>query len=137
MAALRMSRRLALSLDEFGASALAQHAERYSMSPAALGSRAARYYLEDRGSGRLALRVPRLPRGAAGKPVLRLTVDLDDDSWRELAAEARRQDVSLAALLEHAILYLLADIDSGRAEERMLADLGHGGGAQTPEDASG
>jgi hypothetical protein len=136
MAALRMSRRLALSLDEFGASALEEYAERYSISPAALGSRAARYYLADRGSGRLALRVPRLPRGAAEKPVSRFTVDLDESSWRELAAEAKRQDVSVSALLEHAILYFLADIDSGRAEEKMLADL-HPPGRETPQEGTG
>jgi hypothetical protein len=117
-----MSERLSLSLDEFGASALEEHAERYSMSPAELASRAARYYLSDRDSGRMALRVPRLPTGASESPVLRLTVDLDDESWRELAAEAKRQDVSVEALLAHAVMYFLADLDSGRIERRMLED---------------
>jgi hypothetical protein len=119
-----VSRRLSVSLDEFGATALKEHADRYSVSVDELGSRAARYYLADRGSGRVALKVPRLPRGAAGKPVLRLTVDLDDGSWRELAAEAERQGVSTETLLVHAILYFLADLDSGRVERRMLEDEG-------------
>ena len=121
-----MSHRLSLSLDEFGASALREHAESYSLSPAEFGSRAARYYLADRDSGRVAVRVPRLPKAAAGKSALRLTVDLDRESWRELQAEAKRQDVSLEAMLEHAIMYFLADIDSGRVEQRLLADLGRG-----------
>jgi hypothetical protein len=119
-----MSHRLSLSLDEFGASALREHAERYSLSPAELGSRAASYYLADRESGRVALRVPRLPKGAAGKAALRLTVDIDRESWRELQAEAKRQDVSVETMLEHAIMYFLADLDSGRVERGMLADFG-------------
>ena len=119
-----MSHRLSLSLDAFGASALREHAERHSLSPAEFGSRAARYYLADRDSGRMALRVPRLPKAAAGKAALDLTVDLDRESWQELEAEAERQDVSVEAMLEHAIMYFLADIDSGRVEQRLLADLG-------------
>jgi len=121
-----MSHRLSLSLDEFGASALREHAERYSLSPPEFGSRAARYYLADRDSGRVALRVPRLPKAAAGRSAPRLTVDLDPESLRELQAEAKRQDVSVEAMLEHAIMYFLADIDSGRVEQRLLADLGRG-----------
>jgi hypothetical protein len=111
---------LSLSLDEFGAFALEDMAERFSLSPAELARHAARYYLLDRDSGRTALCVPRLPRGGAGKRALRLKLDLDVDTWRELEAEARRQDVSVEVLLQHAILYLLADRDSGRVARRML-----------------
>ncbi len=116
-----MTRLVSLALDEFGASALEGHAERFSVSPGELASRAARYYLSDRASGRLALRVPHL-EGARGKPTLQLTVELDDDGWRELEAEATRQGVSAEALFEHAVLYFLADLDSGRAEWRILED---------------
>jgi hypothetical protein len=117
-----MTRLLSLVLDEFGASALEEHAERFSVAPGELASRAARYYLSDRGSGRLALRVPQLPKAAARQPALQLTVELDQASWRELEAEATRQEVSTEALLEHAIMYFLADVDSGRLERRMLED---------------
>jgi hypothetical protein len=110
-----------LALDEFGASALEGHAERFSVSPGELAGRAARYYLADLGSGRLALRVPRFEE-AREKPSMQLTVELDDDGGRELEAEATRQGVSVEALLEHAILYFLADVDSGRAEWRILED---------------
>ena len=116
-----MTRLVSLALDEFGASALEEHAERFSASPGELASRAARYYLSDRGSGRLALRVLHF-EGAQEKPPLRLMVELDDDGWRELEAEATRQGVSIEALFEHAILYFLADLDSGRAEWRILED---------------
>jgi hypothetical protein len=115
-------RRLSLSLDDFGASALEEVAKRISVSPADLARHAARYYLSDRDSGRMALRVPRLPRGGARKGALRLELELDADTWRELEAETRRQDVSVEALLRHAIFYLLADLDSGRAGRRFLED---------------
>jgi hypothetical protein len=116
-----VSRSLPLALDEFGASALREHAECFSASPERLARRAARYYLDDRDSGRLALRVPRF-EGAREKSALQLTVELDQGSWRELEAEATRQEVSVEALLEHAVLYFLADLDSGRAERRILED---------------
>jgi hypothetical protein len=119
---LRMRRSLSLALDEFGAAALEQQAERFSVSPAEVASRAARYYVSDLDSGRLALRVPRLAKGVGGKPALSLRVELDDDSLRQLDAEATRQDVPVEALLRHAVLYFLADLDSGRVERRMLED---------------
>ena len=119
---LRMRRSLSLALDEFGAAALEQHAERFSAPPAEVATRAARYYVSDLDSGRLALRVPRLAKGVGGKPALSLRVELDDDSLRQLDAEATRQDVPVEALLRHAVLYFLADLDSGRVERRMLED---------------
>ena len=118
-----MSRSLPLALDEFGASALREHAECFSVSPERVARRAARYYLDDRDSGRLALRVPRL-EGVRDGPAMQLRVPLDEDMWRDLGAEATRQGVSVEALLEHAILYFLADLDSGRVEWRVLEDEG-------------
>jgi hypothetical protein len=117
-----MRRLLTLSLDEFGADAIEEQAAQYSVTPAELGRRAARYYLSDLSSGRMALRVPRLDRGRAGRRSMRLAIDLDADSWRELEAEARRQEVPVEALVVHAILYFLADLDSGRVGRRILGD---------------
>ena len=119
---MRLQRLLLLSLEEFGASALAEQAERYSVTPAQLGRHAVRYYLSERDSGRMALRVPRFTQGAARDPALELKLDLDPDSWRELDEEAQRQKVSVERLLEHAMLYFLADLDAGRVERRMLED---------------
>lgn len=118
---MRLRRLLRLSLGEFGASTLEGEAERLSVSPAELGRQAVRYYLSDRGSGRMALRVPRLA-GGGGEPALELEVELDDDAWRELEGEARRQGVSLERLLEHAVVYFLSDLDAGRVERRMLGE---------------
>jgi hypothetical protein len=117
-----MRRLLTLSLDEFAADAIEEQAAQYSVSPAELGRQAARYYLSDLGSGRLALRVPRLDKGGAGRCSMRLPIDLDRDSWRELEAEAKRQEVPIEALVVHAILYFLADLDSGRVGRRILED---------------
>jgi hypothetical protein len=118
----RLQRLLVLSLEEFGASTLEAEAERYSVSPAGLARHAVRYYLSDRGSGRMALRVPRFLQDAAREPALELKVDLDPDSWRELEVEAERQGVSVERLLAHAIVYFLGDLDAGRVERRMLEE---------------
>ena len=117
---MRVQRMVTLALEEFGASTLEAEAERYSVSPAELGSHAVRYYLSDRDSGRMALRVPQLSQEPAGKPVLALSIDLDADTWRELEEEAQTQQVSVERLLVHAIVYFLADLDAGRVERRML-----------------
>jgi hypothetical protein len=39
---------------------------------------------------------------------------LDDATWRALAEEAQRQSVRAETLAVHAVLYFLADLDSGR-----------------------
>jgi len=115
-----VQRILTLALEEFGASTLEAEAERYSVSPAELGRHAVDYYLSDRDSGRMALRVPRLSQEAGRRPALELRLDLDPATWRELEEEAERQKVSVERLLEHAIVYFLADLDAGRVEWRML-----------------
>jgi hypothetical protein len=119
---VRVPRSLTLSLEEFGASTLEAEAERYSVSPVELGRRAARYYLSDRDSGRMAFKVPRLPQEPERRPALELSLDLDPDTWRELEEEAKRQEVSVERLLEHAIVYFLADLDAGRVGRRMLEE---------------
>jgi hypothetical protein len=119
---VRLQRLLTLSLEEFGASTLTEQGKRYSVTPAELGRHAVRYYLSDRDSGRMALRVPRLPQPAEREPALELMLDLDADTWNELEQEAERQDVSLERLLEHALVYFLADLDAGRVEWRMLEE---------------
>ncbi len=117
-----MRRLLTLALDQFGAAAIEEQAAHYSLAPPELARRAARYYLSDLGSGRMTLWVPRLETGVQAKGSLRLEIDLDADSWRVLEAEAKRQHVTLEALVVHAILYFLADLDSGRVGRRILED---------------
>jgi hypothetical protein len=112
-----MSKDVTLHLDEFGQRALARFARGRRGSAAAAVRTASLYYLADRDSERPAWRVPRFDKGKREEqPTLR--VRLDDDTWRALDEEAGRQGVTADALAVHAVLYFLADLDSGR-----LADL--------------
>ena len=114
-------RELTLHLDDFGREAL-EHFARGGRDPHSAAVRTASlYYLADREGGRPAWRVPRCAesrRGAAD-----VTVRLDEETWRALLAEAERQDVSAADLTRHAVLYVLADVDSGRAGHRLERTL--------------
>jgi hypothetical protein len=103
-----------LRLGHFGKKALAAQL-RGGASSDAVVSKAARYYLADRGSGRLAWRAPRFLGGGAGDEPVRTEVELAGDTMAALEWEARRQGVARDRLAEHALLYFLADLDSGRA----------------------
>ena len=116
-----MRRSLKLALDDFGRATLEGEAARYSVEPGELVSHAVDYYLADRDSGRPALRVPRFERSATAAP-LELDVELDARAWDEAEAEATRQRVPLERLLEHAVMYLVADLDSGDVAARIAGD---------------
>jgi hypothetical protein len=111
-----MSKDVRLQLDEFGQRALDRFSRGRPASAAAAVRTASLYYLADEGSGRPGWRVPPFESGSAGQAAL--TVRLDDETWAALAEEAERQGVSADALAVHAVMYFLADLDSGR-----LADL--------------
>jgi hypothetical protein len=85
-------------------------------------SQAIRYYLADRDSERPGWPFPGLGRGDPSQPV-GIDVDVDGSVWDELCGEADRQGVAVDRLLEHAVLYLTADRDSGRLAERIVDDL--------------
>ena len=107
-----MTRDVTLRVDEFSQHALERFARRGKGSMAKTARMAAMYYLGDRDAGRPAWRAPRF--AAAADPSGRLRVELDDDTWEALAEEAERQGVPTEQLAIHALLYFLADIDSGR-----------------------
>jgi hypothetical protein len=112
-----MTRSMRLRLDRFGRQALAEVADERHDSAGKVLRTASLYYLADRDSGRSAWRVPKfLQTSPEGDEV---EVDLDDGTWAALAREARGQGVEPARLAEHAILYYLADLDSGRVVERL------------------
>jgi hypothetical protein len=50
----------------------------------------------------------------------RATVEFDDFGWNALVEEAARQNVAPEALIVHAAMYYLADLDSGRAAARVI-----------------
>ena len=85
---------------------------------------AVRYYLTDRDSGRVGWSYPSFLGEDGAGPERRLTLTVEDAIWREFTLEAARQDVSPDQLLQHAVLYFLADRDTGRLTQRILEDLG-------------
>jgi hypothetical protein len=113
-------RSMTLALGGFGRQAIEEQASRYGLPPEKLVSRAAQYYLADRGLKRAARRTPRFRREAGAPGELELELDLDAEAWTALRQEATRQGVPLERVLEHAALYLLADLDSGRVAAQIL-----------------
>jgi hypothetical protein len=111
-----MTRNVTLHLDEFGQQSLDRLVSEGEGSPAAAFRTAALYYLADRDSGRAAWRAPRFrsTKSPSGKG---LRVVFDDDTWDALQEEADRQSVGTEELAVHALLYFLADFDSGRISD--------------------
>ena len=111
-----MTRNVKLQLDEFGQQSLDRFVARGDGTPTGALRTAALYYLADADAQRPAWRAPRFRSRSTPDPGLR--VAFDDDTWAALAEEARRQGVEPEDLAVHALLYFIADLDSGR-----LADL--------------
>lgn len=115
-----MSRTLTLEMDAFGLEAFTELAERHGGSASRVARMAAHYYLADSDDGPPAWRVPSF--GPGSEPERRRTsipVELDDSTWEALLQEARSQGVDISALAAHAVLYFMADVDSGRVAKRM------------------
>lgn len=85
--------------------------------------RAVRFYLNDKSSGRAGWAYPALLREQHPREEIEFELSIDSALWRTLKVEAKRQDVSVAQLLEHAALYYAAELDAGRVTERILDDL--------------
>jgi hypothetical protein len=104
-------------LDRFGQEALEEHIRATGESEADALDVAVRYYLGDSASGRVAWKVPR--KTTRADPAEEIELELDDDLHAELRRESRRQHVSPDLLAMHALMYYLADLDSGRAATRL------------------
>jgi hypothetical protein len=86
---------------------------------------AIRYYLTDRDSERAGWSYPSfLPEDGYG-PDREVQLTVENAIWEEFAAEAERQGVSADQLLQHAVLYFVADRDAGRLAQRIAEDLGN------------
>jgi hypothetical protein len=107
-----MTRNVTLHLDTFGQESLDRLMQEGEGSPASAFRTAALYYLADRESGRTAWRAPRFQSKRPSGDGLRIV--FDDDTWAALEEEADRQNVETEELVVHALLYFLADLDSGR-----------------------
>ena len=115
-----MSRELTLEMDAFGVQAFTDLADREGGSTSRALRMAARYYLGDSENERPAWRVPNWAHEDESKrryPGIR--VELDEPTWSALVREARRQRVAIGALASHAVLYFIADLDSGRVAQRI------------------
>jgi hypothetical protein len=107
-----------LELDDFGSEALEAQVRRGSTRDAVICT-ATRYYLSDRGSGRLAWRPPVFVRRGEQAASAITDVDLDKDTMEALEEQAQRHGVAANRLAEHALLSFLADLDRGRAAARL------------------
>jgi hypothetical protein len=63
---------------------------------------------------------------------MKLTIELTHFGYERACAEAERQGVPVSEIVAHAVMYYLADLDSGRIATRILADTEDGNG---PEEA--
>jgi hypothetical protein len=118
-----MKQTMVLELDGFGRTTIESQAERQEVALGALLREAVHYYLSDRETGRQGWRYPRFRRGkAVADSGLDVVVDVDDAAWAGFKAEADAQDVPVERLLEHAALYFVADLNSGRVTARILED---------------
>lgn len=117
-------RSLSVTVGQLAHEALTGEREGDSASASARAERAVRVYLSDSGAGQPAWPYPKFLEGSGAEEGVGLELDVDPDLWLQFEAEAKRQDVSVQRLLEHAALYFAAELDAGRITQRILDDLG-------------
>ena len=118
-----VKRSMTLELGALGRETLEEQAGAHRLSVSALLRHSALYYLSERDAGRLAWRVPRFARAAAGgdhEGRLEVALELDDDLWHSLEAESERQRVPLDQLLVHAAFYFMNDLACRRVARESL-----------------
>lgn len=117
-----MSRTTTIHLEGFAQGSLDRLVTGIRRTPDGVFRTAVLYYLADEGTGRLSWRVPQFRR----EPTSTRGVDVafDAETWAALEEEAQKQQVTPEALAVHALLYLLADLDSGRLADRLGEELG-------------
>jgi hypothetical protein len=120
-------RTFTLKLSRFSRDELAEQADRDGMPLARVLSLAALYFASDLMRARLAARLPRFKEGLTEEDgeALQVTLELDDEVWGAVDDYALRENVPVERVLEHAAVYYLADLHSGRMTRR-LADADGG-----------
>ncbi|MGH2975973.1 MAG: hypothetical protein ACRDLL_14055 [Solirubrobacterales bacterium] len=119
-----MKRSVTVGLSAFAREALTA-AEMNGAETAISVVRAICVYLNDKGSAEPGWAYPALMRKRSRlSETTELELSIDDGLWRSLEEEAAIQGVTSQQLLQHAILYLTAEVDAGRITQRILGDLG-------------
>jgi hypothetical protein len=108
-----MKRTIALILDGFARQTVEATARTRQIAPAELVAEAATYFLADLRQGRPARLVPDFALREGEQLVLEL--ELPEETWTALDEEADAQRIAPELLLVHATLYLIADLNAGRA----------------------
>jgi hypothetical protein len=117
---LSSNRAVTLAFDEFARASLEEQAGSDGLRTDDLVRMAVTYYLGDLSAGRFVRRVPRFAAHAAPVRRLEVRVELPAGDWKALDGEAIRQAVPVARLIEHAVIYYLADLESGRVAARIV-----------------
>jgi hypothetical protein len=123
----RGTRSVTLRFDRFGWESLELQAERDRESLDEWLALAAAYLDAELGSGRAAAVAPGF-RPEESRAPREISLELTEGCWKRLESEAEERGVALDALLEHAALLFLADVNSGRVADHVLARAKEGRG---------
>jgi hypothetical protein len=137
----RTTRRVSLGFDEFGWESLEAQAARDGQKLDEWLALAAAYFDAELGESRAAAFAPRFKPEGQGTS-REISLELTDACWKRLESEAEERGVTLDRLLEHAALFFLADVDSGRVADHVLARAKRGRGegqvrGPSPEQSPG
>jgi hypothetical protein len=106
-----------LGLTDFGWEAVTATAARYGLGVGEFVSASCRRYL----AGPEDHPLPEFARSGNSGPPRDLILDLEPAEMRALERHAERLSVPLGTLISHAVLALIADIDSGRVGAELAA----------------
>jgi hypothetical protein len=84
---------------------------------------AIRCYLGDRAAYGPGWAYPRFLRDEKPREEVELQLELDNELWKLLKEEAKRQGVSPQQMVTHASLYVAGEVDAGRTTRRILDGL--------------
>ncbi len=111
---------ISITWDEFGWSALEDHARAEGLKLDRLIALACSYYESELAAGRTATRVPRFGKPVTERESRDLVLELHARTLKRLEKEAERQGLGLERLVEHAAIFYLADLDAGRVAQRII-----------------
>lgn len=118
-----MERTVSVVIDDFTLALLEDAAIAGRTTQGVLLTRAIRYYIAERDSGRPGWPCSRLDEEGGAVEATLIEFGVDELAWEVFSLEADRQGVSTARLLQHGALYYLADRDSGRLTQKILESL--------------